>query len=633
MLDILNKLNRIITENELYELFKDVKFPNSGNSNFFDKNILLVATGGVLTNYEIKVEGVVGLHIRLLLFLKLSGHIGNIPQGNGEYSYLSNLHSFISEIMILKNNDISRIDEIDNNLLDKYIENNIEIKKYSNTHIKRKILNFIEYIDYEINLPYFLQVNEEILSSQKYKELEKNAEIESRDKVNGIGARQTYPLADLKNIISDSIRYIESYSYECLEAAKLYQSVKHLNQERKYSVLYDKFKQHKIKFKEPLLKDIQNLICLTKTKYMNDGRRNLGRSVKTLPVGSLLRVVEQLEVSCISIILLMTGMRAEELTMLDRELKITQDEHFHLERIVYKTAETEDGEPLSMPIPIICKEALEILSKLAFIKDGQKKGSIILSALDYKKVQSVRPSRINNLLIRYCKRLELEVITPHQFRHAMAFLIVHIHEADGLELARMFLGHSSIIMTLQYMAHYNKEIKEAIEELTKDESEYLVGKITEQIHANKRLFGQKGNRLMPNHKFAGQQVDDFIKLMRKGLLKLIEEQKLAIIQTPVSLCIHDLSKPEDLVCQQGFNIEDIVANGPAPSRCRGANCSNAVFFEEHIEKLKENMYADVEPNLKKRLEQNTYFVEAGGFEQDPFRRIIKEYDKYKEKGA
>ena len=629
MHDILDKL---ITEEDVREFFKDKKFPNSGNSNFFDKNILLVATGGILTNYEIKVSGISELYIRIILFLKLSGYMGNTPRGNGEYAYLSHLHSFVNEVS--SDNEITRIDEIDNNLFDKYIINNIELKKFSNVHIKRKITVFFEYLDYKINLPYFLQVNDNIFKSKRYEQLKRAAEEEIKEKTSGIGKKETYPLPDLKIIISDSIQFIELYSDECLEVAKFYISIISLKQEPKYSKSYDFFKKKKNIFNEPSLKRIQNLICLSKTKYVNDGHGiNLGRSVELPPVITIMNVVEQLEVSCISIILLMTGMRAEELAMLDRELKITHDEHIHLERIVYKTAATENGEPLSMPIPIVCKKALEILSELAFIKDGNKNGSILLSALHYTNVQEVRPSRINYLLIRYCERLELEPITPHLFRHAMAFLIVHINESDGLELARMFLGHTSIEMTLQYMAHYNNLLRDAVEEVRKIESEQLVEKITEEVANRKKLFGKDCNRLMPNHKFAGQQVDEFVKLLRKGLLKLIEEKKIAILQTPVSLCIHDLSKPEELACQRGFNIEEIVANGPFPSRCKGPICSNALFFEEDIKKLKNSLYTDIEPTLKKRLEQNTYFMESGGFEQEPYRKIIKEYDKYKEEGA
>lgn len=629
--NLLSKINKSTTEKEMYKIFKNVNFPNRGNSNFFDKNILLVSTGGLLTNYEVKIEGIASLFFRLILFFKLNGDLGKRPIGTGEYTYCSRFHSFMYEI--IQNNNILRIDDINSSIIDKYIINNIDIKKYTNLSINIKISIFVEYLDFQIELPYFLQINEEIIRSKRVLQLDREAKKDANEKINGIGSKEVYPLIDLKTIISNSINYIESYSDECLKSAKLYKSVQNLNQSAKYTEVYDMLQKTKTKFEEPMLKSMQFKTQTTKTKYINEGKKNLGGNIKGISVSILIDVVEQLEVSCIAIILLMTGMRAEELTMLDRELKISQDEHFYLERIVYKTAKTEDGESLSMPVPVICKKALEILSELAFIKDGKKTGSIILSAIDYKNVQSVRPSRINNLLIRYCKKINLNPITPHHFRHAMAFLIVHIHESDGLELARMFLGHSSIIMTLQYMAHYNNEINEAVNELMKDESEYFLGKITEKINKNERLFGEKSIRLMPNHKFRGQQVEDFTKLMRKGLLKLIEEQKFGIIQTPVSLCLHNLSKPEDLVCQRGFNIESIVANGPSPSRCKGANCSNALFFEEHVEKLKSNMYSNLEPSLKKRLERNTYFIEAGGFEQDPYRKIIKEYDKYKEEGA
>ncbi len=341
--------------------------------------------------------------------------------------------------------------------------------------------------------------------------------------------------------------------------------------------------------------------------------------------------IEMLESSCILIILFLTGMRIGEFISLNRHPQISKGEHFNLKRLIYKTAPTEDGIELEMPIPEIAKKAIEVLSTISDIKDDGLNEEIATTSIKYSRVSNAKSIRIRNLIRWYAKKLGIkEKIDPHQLRHAMAFLIVHLNEKDGLELARMFLGHTSITMTLQYMGHYNRELNEAIQELTKEESETFVEKITDQIKQNKKLFGENGKRLMPNHRFVGRQADDFVVLMKNGLLKLIEEQKLAIIQTPVSLCIHDLSKPEQLACQRGFNIESIVMNGPSPSRCKGANCSNALFFEEHIEKLKNDMYGNIDPELKSRLEQNTFFIEAGGFEQDPFRKIVKEYDEYKE---
>jgi hypothetical protein len=73
----------------------------------------------------------------------------------------------------------------------------------------------------------------------------------------------------------------------------------------------------------------------------------------------------------------------------------------------------------------------------------------------------------------------------------------------------------------------------------------------------------------------------------------------------------------------------LINNRPIPSKCKGANCSNSIFFEEHIEKLKKNMYGNIDPELKARLEKNTYFLNAGGFNQDPYYKLIKKYDKKK----
>ena len=631
----LDGLKKCITIRDVENTFKDQKFNNKGESCFFDNSIALVGSGNVLTNAVVKVDGFSGLLFRLTVFLKLAGNLGSKPQNSGEVTYFNQLQSFYIDISNIKN--IETIDDIDSNLIDEYIKLQFEKgNKAKTTYTKLGFVTEITHFADKLELPYLLNFDDNLLkNSIEYKKLKKQRTKEAQEASLLANAKQPYPLEKLKVIISESIEFIEKYSYEILEISKLYMSSKGGYANKIYIESYEYFKRTEIDFTEPRLKEIQDKVQSSKHKYKNYKSKNLGRNPEISNAPKImLDTIWELEVSCVSIVLMLTGMRVGELCTLNRNLKITQDEHYNLERIVYKTASSEDGESLEMPIPSICKKALEVLSELSKIKDSENNSSIILSPIEQSNIKPVRTSRINQMLIRYCEKLGLDkVIAPHQFRHAMAFLIVHIHESEGLELARMFLGHSSIVMTLQYMGNFNNEIKDAIWELQQEESEQLVGAITEQIQNNKKLFGENGKRLMPNHRFAGQQVDEFVKLVRKGLMNLIEEQKLAIIQTPVSLCIHDLSKPEDLACQREFNITEIVANGPAPSRCKGANCANALFFEEHIEKLKNDTYAEIDPALKERLEQNTYFMEAGGLDQDPFRRIIKEYDKSKEETA
>lgn len=611
-----------LTINDTMKSFKQVKFPNKGNSYFFDKDVKLVSQSRAIRGYKVKLNEPLNTFFRLMLYMKLNGMLGATPSNSGELAYASFLHSFLRDLSVLKK--ISRLDDIDSELLDLYIQDQLCNKNVTNLTVRSKIFEFIRCKEYGIVLPDFLSVSESLLSdSLLFDSLNKIAISEIRRKRNGIGRRETYPLYDLKILMSKSIEYIEKYKKDVFVIVNLLSKIKDYNSYKKNNYLYQYFKETEINFNEPTLTKVKNYCISCQNKSTKKGF-----------IDKLLNVVNIFEGSCIAVTLMMTGMRGSELILLNRNLNIDNDEHFNLKRIIYKTAETEEGEELEMPIPPICKTALESLAELAIIKDGKDNGNLVLTALG--QIAKVKPvvmvSRLNNLLGIICKNFELKnPITSHQFRHAMAYLITHIYESDGLELARMFLGHTSVVMTLQYMSHYNTELKDAVEELEQEESEYFIDKIVDEIRSNKRLFGENGKRLMNNRKFQGVQVDEYVKLMRQGLVDLVNKKQLAIIQTPVSLCMHDLSKPESLSCQRGFDILEIAKYGPAPSRCHGASCSNAVFLEEHIEKIKEEMHGDIDEELRKRLEKNTYFMEAGGFEQDPQRKVLQEYERYKRK--
>jgi len=622
----LEKLKNCTTEHELRELFNDKKFPHLGESKFSDKHISLIGSGNMFTNFEIKINGVAELALRVVFYLKLDGYINNVPQNSGQISYFNAFHSIMKELL-QEAGDIKSLQDLSSENIDFYIKNTHG--KAGTIHRKIQILN--EWIEFGNDyLPYFLQLDEGLLVySKEYKNLKQVKKIEDEQYLLKIDTKEPYPLPNIKYLVSYAIDYIEKYNAEILDVAKHFMETKGLHQGKMYTGDFDYFKNRKEVFQEPRLQIVQDKVKNTKQKYLNEHRINLGRSItgNTIRAG-MYNAIREMETSCIILILMITGMRVGELCTLDRSLSIRKDEHFNLTRIVYKTASTPEGEKLEMPIPDIARKALCILSELATIKDGKKEGNIITSPINRENVEPVRPSRVNSLINEYCELLEVDTPpTPHQFRHAMAFLIVHINEKDGLELARMFLGHKSITMTLQYMGHYNNELKEAVAELKQEESKQLVEAITDEIANNRKIFGTKGERLMPTHKFMGKQAEDFIVLMKKGLLQLINEKKLAILQTPVCLCMHNTEEVDSMVCQRGFNIKEIVERGPAPSRCSGANCANAIFFEKHIQGL--SVYDDIEPDLKARLEENTYFMDAGGFNNDPFGHIIKEYKEHK----
>lgn len=626
-------LRSCLTEKDVRTLFKGATFGNTDRSNFFDEKIPLIDSGYVTTNSTVRLNGIAELTLRISLFFKLRGLFGSIPQNSGQVGYFSAIHSATEGLFSI--GGCHSTDDIDSAVLDEFIKYSLDTKKLNPNTVKYKISMFVELLEYYPNdVPSFLLPDQNILQfSKKYNELVEICKKEDSKRKLVASAKKTYPLSDLKTLMSDSIQYVSKYREEVLEVAQIIIKTKGMTVDKAYSYTFDFLKETDIIFTEPTLAEVQMQVKNANTKYLYDGKTHSGRSIKrkdgSTIKGTMNKVVDKLEGACITISLMLTGMRVGELTSLDRRLKITQDEHLNFERIVYKTAGDSSGEPLSMPIPLIGKQALETLSLLATIKDGESGGNLVLTSIYSGEAKNVRTSRVNNLLDRLCRDSGVSQISPHQFRHAMAFLIVHIHENEGLELAKMFLGHTSITMTLQYMGHFNKELKEAIAELSEEESLTLTDSIVSEIQSNRKLFGEGGKRLMPSHHFTGQQTDEFTKLLRKGLVQLIKEKKLAILQTPVGMCIHDTSEPERLACQQGFDIKEIALNGVAPSRCSGASCSNSMFFESHMEDLKEKLYENVDPALRERLEQNTFFVEAGGFQQDPFRRLIREYDEYK----
>lgn len=635
MIDNYNEIENLsvcFTEKDMKRVFESVRFPNRGGSFFFDSKISLKSGPKILTKHKVELNGILNIYLRVVLYFKLAKKMGDSPLNGGESTYFSLVHIFFKEILMFK--EITYLEEIDSDLLDKYISYKLEEKKIRSLTLKRRIDAVFKNMKYEdeLEFPSILKLDEFALqNSKEYRKLGKLVSSDILDSGLIPKKKSYYSLNDLKIIIFSSMQYMDLYKNEILELSWHFKkSSSKIKEKERYLYLYDFLITTPISFTEPIIKEIQKK-C--KNLHMQINKIPTKIEIEEIISRELLNdVIEKLEVSCIAISLMMTGMRVGELVCLDRDLKITHDEHEYLERIVYKTAVNSSGEPLIMPIPMICKEALVVLSKLAKIKDKMHNGSLILSTMKKNETTEIKVERVNRLLKIFCNELGLkEVITAHKFRHAMAFLITHIYDNEGLELARMFLGHTSIIMTLKYMGYYNNELKDAIRELIKEESEFFIDDIIDEIKKNKNLFGVDGKRIMQaKTKFSGRYANQFINTLREGLIELIKNQKLAIIQTPISLCIHDLTKPEELMCQQGFNLEDVIANGPAPERCKGANCGNALFFEKHIEELKKKMYFKIEPNLKKRLEKNTYFMDVGGFEQDPYRKIIKQYDNYKE---
>ncbi|PHR72798.1 MAG: hypothetical protein COA66_05965 [Arcobacter sp.] len=628
--DYIEDMKYCITINSVGSLMNEKPYPTLEKSNFQDNHVLLPKSSKALNRMDFRLENTfLELVLRLMVFLKLDGMLGYRPIGSGKITYAQEVRYILRKIQEIQPT-IRSFNELRSETIDVVIDEyyNEENRK-EKTSVYQKLHKIIEFAKYGNDfLPSFLQLDISIiLNSKKYEKVKNDYRMESKAKEERGSDRKPYNLVKLKTLVGYAIEYLEKNSEDCLLATKIYIDAKNTNTRgnSRHTHAHKAIKNNSYRFSEPKLSEIQKEISLSNTLYISVNRKKKGLSVERI-ISSLLDSSKKLEACCIIILLMTTGMRKSEAILLPRYPIISDDDYSNLKRIVYKTARTDEGFEHSMPIPKITKKAIEILSRISEIKDGKSKGNLIIGSPE-GDVNADPSQRIQYLINRLCEDIGIkDPPIPHQFRHAIAFLIASINQKNGLELARLFLGHTSITMTLQYMGHYNLMLKKSINELHAKESEHLIGEIINEIKDGRNLYGKKGERLTANYQFKGSYSEEFTDLLNTSLLELIKKGKLAIIQTPVSLCMHDLTKPEEMVCQRGFHINNFIGENPKPSRCEAENCTNAVFTESHVEKLR---VGTIDKKLKKRLEKNRFFVESGGFEEDPFSKIISKYENDK----
>jgi len=212
----------------------------------------------------------------------------------------------------------------------------------------------------------------------------------------------------------------------------------------------------------------------------------------------------------------------------------------------------------------------------------------------------------------------------------MAYLVASSNSKDGLELASMLLGHKSTRMTIQYLSLFNLDVQNLMKEQYDKKANKIIDSIFDKISKEEHFFGVNAKYFNPNTKFVGKQAEKFALSIRNNLRKLVKDNKFMIVQADHCLCIHDLSNPQSMKCHIGYDFYNSTSVMPITTNCRSNECSNAIFTESNVEKLKELYGHIIDDEIKSRLEKNTYFLKAGGVDGiKPYGKIIKEYDYYK----
>ena len=645
-----SKIASCDTINEFREVMLSKKIVREHD--FFDNKIEIKKTPSrfIEFNTDVKIE-IFDMAIRLFLYLKFNDYTEFVPQNSGEYCLACSLKSnFLRLERVIINNIISlddiNVEDIKKTIILYLRESDVKLKKSFIVQIRK----FKDYVQCEEYFPSFLRFNifvKEYILEEQYMELwdlyrngiiniEEDNEakvIKKNLKESGFFSdRGMYPINDMTRIIRSSKEYIDEYYDDSMEILKVLveRRQKGTNSEKSRYLYYyfkNSKKENKV-FKSTLLKEYQNS-AMKEPIYKYKNNKYVGVGAK-LEVDKLLYMIDLLEASCVSIILLGTGMRVGEFLELKREYTILEATYPTLVRVVFKTANNENGEEYSNPIPKICLNCLKILSEITELKDYKNEfSSLLVSSIYSSDARHCDSGRVSMLINKIAKHAGVEnPPLTHQFRHSIAYLVASSDDKDGLELASILLTHKNTNMTIRYLSMFNIDIYNARLELDKKNSEKLIDKVVEEI-SNNKLFGQKAKYLNPNIAFVGKQAEEFSLSLKKNLRNLIAEEKFAIVQSTHCMCIHDLSNPKDMKCHLGYDFSDEIGVFPLTSKCKSAECKNSIFTESDVKKLKELYGHLIDDEIKDRLENNTYFLKLGGVSSiDPFHKIINEYDTF-----
>ncbi|MCG3664647.1 site-specific integrase [Aliarcobacter butzleri] len=636
----LKKLKEVININDL-EKFVDTLF--LGDEKLSHNKLCIKSSNRNYKNVSVNLNRFLGQVFRIYFYCKVNGCMGIKPQNTGESTFFSKLYLILKAIeSVSVDNEITSMSDI----TEITIENAIKLmfkqgQCYRTVKMKLSALKLI--IKENDKFPELLTIFPSVISKIDLKSIQRevvNIDDEDsniRPNLQGVVSNvEQYDLKSMQILVSNSKKIFE-YKEELIDLLKIIvEAMKSKNSIIRAKYVFEELKKDYYngkKYKFDIIEKWQKKIVKTDNFYCYKYGKYKGRKLSGRYYSELILATEYFEASCLVLSLIGTAMRSSEFINLPREVKFTEGEHLGLTRLIFKTSDTEKGTEYNNPIPRVCREAIETLIRISDIKDNRTNNFLNLGSVQSidKNLENTNNQRLNLLLYKIAKYSDLlKSPTTHQFRHLIAYLVASSDDTYGLEIASMLLGHKSTKMTLQYLASFNKDIEFALVELNKMNSNEAIEKICNAVAKGEKLFGIKAELLMPDISYTGKIIKEFSLSLKKELRDLVQEEKFAIIQTTHCMCIHNLSRPHDMKCQLGLDFENLgIAVNPYISRCKGYECTNAIFLEEDMEVL-DKLYGHIDDEIKTRLERNTYIMRVGGIESVlSSNKIINSYREYK----
>jgi hypothetical protein len=653
MSDDLKKLRSCINIDEVRELMRDKIYPNSDNSKFFDDFLVIrksstrYATTKAPKNLTLayQQESTIDLAYRLLLYLRLDGRISKAPINGGCFDAAIYLKRVLRELAIY--GEFNSPNKITSKMIDDYIKAQREKGNHSST-ILTKIRYLERWHQYAYLFPTFLRLSDDLfLQSKEHKGLKAITKKENRLYLLGLGGtKEPYPLNQWAILMNAAIDYIEIYAEDCIQALKLYKDTKKSVKSTKGRTnhITKTLRNRDYQFREPLLKQIQEHAFT----LPNNVWSSMNLEKRLGPVQVCEKSISKLQGASIIVVLMLTAMRRGEFDACYRYPKITKGAHheldgsLNLERLIYKTASSNQGELHTIAVPPIVVKAYDYLSKISELMDGEKEGVLNLSSIGNEhKLGS--ENRINHLIENFCEDVEVAYApTPHQFRHALAFLVAFLNDDIGIELAMTLLGHKSTEMTKKYMGHYkkiiletygvmfdeNEQMQEVLGELQSEENQKSAEKLIASIEKDEPTMGPIAKRLLAGYEFAGSVTEEGKVFFTKSIRTLIQRGMVAVVEHATHFCVRDKTKSEQLPCQIGITSDDFSNIPVVATQCQ-TSCGCRLYTEpqaKQLQKTSKELQENYPDDLVSILNDNTYYSASSS--TDPhINKMLEEYEE------
>lgn len=640
MNDLVKELRLCVDEREVWELLQNEKISPNHDALFSDNPIILPNSHRIPSPLKLPANSF-GLIARSIAYLRFRGYLGHINYSGGSYNYISRFQTIWSDWLkegVVNHN--GKINKITAEKLDTWLENQIRINDA--VTIIDKVRRLTDWQSLMSLLPAIL--TDDVLRNYPFPHL---AELKERVK-DAQGERkqkEKYPLHLMLPIIQESINYLENYTDDIM---LLMEQKKHLgsplvNDATRESRIMYFFRNTDHIFREPKLKKLQGLCKIyTRTKYLEWKKNKTKAMPGEGPITIVNEAVRRWTAANLIILGLFTAGRSQEITLQPRNVKTPKtryheiDQGYRFTRIIWKTA--RNGKLLEMPIPPVAHTAYANLSRFSELYDGKKTGELIIE--EYNK-----SGRRTNLRMTYIlKDFAVWVhgkdgpnFTSHELRHAIASLMTHLNDTNGLLMAAKLLGHSSTDMTktyevqlknivikqMQYMADTSEEFRNTVAEYQAEESLCVLNEVLKpKMEAGERFYGSNKGLMQ----FSGDIVTNPQKWY-EFYKEAIVAGEVFIIQGATCICAHSLKNPNQMSCQRGINLNDYTGILPQPSACAGSTCSNAIYTEQNAETLMLKQSQSVKDLAPKELQEmaKEWFYVVGDDLQTPDKKIIDEY--------